>query len=175
MTLRIMLRGVLVDRKRRARVAMELAESIDVRQKNIESLIPPDVYPRKEKAKPWFRSPKQQAEIFYDILGVKEVKNQKTKKRTVNADALAIIAQREPLLAPILQSIEELRSLGVFYSTFTQAELDPDQRMRCSYDPAGTKTFRYSSSKNAFGRGANLENIPKGSEEEDLDMEEMIA
>ena len=175
MTLRMMLRGVQVDRTRRARVAMELAESIDLRQRHIESLIPTDVYPRKKNAKPWFRSPKQQMEIFYDILGIKEVKHPKTKKRTVNADALAVIAQREPLIAPILQQVEELRSLGVFYSTFTQAELDPDGRMRCSYDPAGTKTFRYSSSKNAFGRGANLENIPKGSEEEDLDMEELVA
>ena len=175
MTLRMMLRGVQIDRRRRARVAMELAESIDLRQKHIESLIPPDVYPRKKKAKPWFRSPKQQMEIFYDILGIKEVKHPKTKKRTVNADALVIIAKREPLIAPILQQVEELRSLGVFYSTFTQAELDPDQRMRCSYDPAGTKTFRYSSKKNAFGRGANLENIPKGSEEEDMDMEELVT
>lgn len=177
MTLRMMLRGVLIDRKRRALVAMELSEAIAERELQIESLIPPDVYPRKPKpAKQWFRSPRQQMEIFYDILGIKEIKHPKTKKPTVNADALAILARREPLIKPILQRIEELRSLGVFYSTFTQAELDPDMRMRCTYDPAGTKTFRYSSKKNAFGRGANLENIPKGSEEEDMDsMEEMVA
>lgn len=37
--------------------------------------------------------------------------------------------------------------------------LDPDGRMRCSYNPAGTENARWSSSTNVFGRGTNLQNI----------------
>jgi len=34
--------------------------------------------------------------------------------------------------------------------------------MRCSFNIAGTETFRFSSSENAFGTGTNLQNIPSG-------------
>ncbi len=37
--------------------------------------------------------------------------------------------------------------------------LDSDGRMRCSYNVVGTENGRWSSSKNAFGRGTNLQNI----------------
>jgi hypothetical protein len=36
--------------------------------------------------------------------------------------------------------------------------LDPDNRMRCTYSPASTETGRWSSQKNVFGRGSNLQN-----------------
>jgi DNA polymerase I-like protein with 3'-5' exonuclease and polymerase domains len=36
--------------------------------------------------------------------------------------------------------------------------------MRCTYNLAGTETFRFSSSEDAFGFGTNLQNIPKGDE-----------
>jgi DNA polymerase-1 len=45
---------------------------------------------------------------------------------------------------------------------------DIDGRLRCSYNVAGTKTFRFASSQNAFGSGGNLQNIPNG-DEDDLD------
>ena len=40
-----------------------------------------------------------------------------------------------------------------------KAPLDPDGRMRCSYNVVGAETGRWSSSKNAFGRGQNMQNI----------------
>jgi DNA polymerase-1 len=58
-------------------------------------------------------------------------------------------------------------------STFINARLDLDGRLRCSFNPCGTYTFRYSSSKNAFWNGTNLQNIPKGveaKEPEDLEL-----
>src|SRR4029077_12934026 len=58
-------------------------------------------------------------------------------------------------------------------STFINARLDVDGRLRCSFNPCGTYTFRYSSSKNAFWSGTNLQNIPKGveaKEPEDLEL-----
>jgi DNA polymerase I len=41
--------------------------------------------------------------------------------------------------------------------------------MRCSFNVAGTETYRFSSSKNAFGTGMNLQNIPKGGDTGDLE------
>jgi hypothetical protein len=38
--------------------------------------------------------------------------------------------------------------------------------MRCSFNITGTKTYRFSASKNPFGNGANLETIPKGTEKD---------
>jgi DNA polymerase-1 len=58
-----------------------------------------------------------------------------------------------------------LRSIGVFLSTFINAELDSDGRMRCSFSIAGPTTFRFSSSENAFGSGMNLQNIPVAAKE----------
>ena len=40
-----------------------------------------------------------------------------------------------------------------------RSQLDPDGRMRCSYNVVGTENGRWSSSENAFGRGTNLQNI----------------
>jgi len=80
------------------------------------------------------------------------------------------IAEREPLLLPITRKIAELRSLGVFLSTFVNAPLDIDSRMRCSFNIAGTETYRFSSSKNAFNSGLNLQNIPKGGGDDELEL-----
>jgi len=156
----MMLRGVLVDKNRRVAAALELDEEIQKHQIYLDRLIPPDVWPRDPKKASWIRSPTQLKQIFYDVLGQKVIKNK--GKVTTNDTALELIGQREPLLEPITTALREIRSLGVFFSTFTQAKLDPDGKMRSSYDPAGTETYRWSSKKNAFDRGANMQNLPEG-------------
>jgi len=88
-----------------------------------------------------------------------------TKGRTCNDDALTTIGNREPVVRPICQAIQELRSLGKFKVNFVYALLDPDNRMRCMFDPTGTRTFRNNSAESAFHTGANLQTIPKGTEE----------
>ncbi|MFQ5742008.1 MAG: uracil-DNA glycosylase family protein [Acidobacteriota bacterium] len=164
MVLRMMLRGINIDRDKRAEVSVELAETIGQYAARFEQLIPSDVYPPDPKKVPWYRSPQQQGYIFYDLLGVKEIT--KDKRRTVNDDALERIGASEPILRPIVQAIQEFRSVGVFYNTFCKKALDPDDRMRCSFNIAGTRTFRWNSDENAFKRGGNLQNIPSGTEEE---------
>ena len=64
-------------------------------------------------------------------------------------------------MRPLTHAIETYRSLSVFRNTFIMAPLDPDGRMRCSINVAGTETYRFSTSKNAWGRGTNLQNIPR--------------
>jgi DNA polymerase-1 len=108
-------------------------------------------------------------ELFYEDLQQKPIHSRKKASKgnlTLDDDALQKIASREPMLRPFIRRISEYRSLGVFRSTFVEAELDVDSKLRCSYNLAGTKTFRLASSENAFGSGTNLANIPKGGEAE---------
>jgi DNA polymerase I-like protein with 3'-5' exonuclease and polymerase domains len=86
---------------------------------------------------------------------------------TCDDEALQTIAKREPLLKPIVNAIADVRTLQVFISTFIQAQVDLDGRMRSSFNIAGSDsgksapyTYRLSSSKNAFGGGCNFQNIP---------------
>jgi DNA polymerase I-like protein with 3'-5' exonuclease and polymerase domains len=46
--------------------------------------------------------------------------------------------------------------------------------MRCYFNPAGTETYRFSSSEDAFGSGTNLQNIPRGLEDEAIDITELV-
>lgn len=166
MVVNMMLRGVKIDLERRAKAHKDVEKAIKYREIWLEEAISERVWPRLPKAKPWYRSPKQQMQIFYEELGLREIKNRKTGRPTVDDEALAKIATRQPFLQPIIQMLLELRSLGVFSNTFLSAELDPDGRMRSTFDIAGTVTFRWASKANAWGRGTNFMNIPKGTEDE---------
>lgn len=111
------------------------------------------------------RSSAQMQRFFYETLGQGVVKSRKTGNATTDDEALGKISKREPLLLPITKCIADLRSMGVFYSTYVSASTDIDGRMRCTFNIAGTDTFRFSSAKNAFGSGMNLQNIPTGDED----------
>lgn len=60
----------------------------------------------------------------------------------------------KPFVDLILAIRDADKMLGVL-----RTPLDPDGRLRCSYNVVGTESGRWSSSKSAFGRGTNLQNI----------------
>lgn len=60
--------------------------------------------------------------------------------------------------APFIRLILTIRDADKMLYVLRSA-LDPDGRMRCSYNVVGTENGRWSSSENAFGRGTNLQNI----------------
>lgn len=62
------------------------------------------------------------------------------------------------LSAPFVNLILTIRDADKMLAVL-RTPLDPDGRMRCSYNVVGTENGRWSSSKNAFGRGTNLQNI----------------
>ena len=154
-------RGLRVDVPQRAEFAMSLQQEIASRE---QWLIDTLGHPLNIKSSP------QMKELFYASLRQKPILDRKTGSVTCNDEALRRIAEREPILLPLTKKIAELRSLGVFLSTFINAPLDIDQRMRCSFNIAGTETYRFSSSKNAFDSGLNLQNIPKGGGEDGLEL-----
>jgi uracil-DNA glycosylase family 4 len=158
---RVMLRGVAVDHALRQTLTLSLLEMVAQREHKAQYLSGRGMN---------FRSPKQLGEYFYDTLHLPEQRNRKTGKRTCDEDALKVLAQREPLARRLIHCIIEARSLGAA-SNVVQTPLDQDRRLRCSYNVAGTVTFRFSSSENAFGSGTNLQNITKGKRSEETGLE----
>ena len=157
----MMLQGVKVDLSARATMDKELDGAMKERLAEIEYLFGHPVNPN---------SPKQMKLLVYKDFNVKEIKARKANAKgqrnaTLDKEAIQLVKRREPLLIPFLELVEEYRSARVFSSTFVKALLDEDNRLRCYFNIIGTETMRFSSSKNAFGRGCNFQNIPKGDEE----------
>lgn len=158
--LKTMNRGIRVNKEKRAEFAISLLDEIAKRQQWMLDLFDG------EELNP--KSPKQMCDFFYGQLKLKPVINRKTGNPTCDDEALQKIKAREPALASLINCITELRSLGVFLSTFVNAPLDIDSRIRCSFNIGGTETYRFSSSQNAFDTGLNLQNIPPGGGDLDL-------
>lgn len=179
MVLSMMVRGIKTNPADRAKVAAELKAAIEALDLRLAPMVPESIIPTKKGSKPWYRSPTKQKHLFYEVLGISPVFKKGSKASdedratTTDKEALPIIAQREPIIKHLIDLLELRRSLGVYYSTFAEAEADPDNRMRCSYNITGTDTFRLSSSENIYGRAGNMQNIPSGNESEDYDFPNM--
>lgn len=159
--LKMILRGVRQDRVIKEQTARELEEEIRKRTQWLESVCGFPLNPSSHtQMKSW----------FYDVLRQKRIYNRRTGEVTVDDAALEKIADREPLLRQPIRIIQQIRSLRVFKSTFTEARIDEDGRLRSHFWIPGTNTFRFSSKRDPFGMGANLQNIPKGSSIEILDI-----
>ena len=150
-----MLRGTRIDFARRAEMDHQLEVLMREREEWFVAVLGHRLNPR---------SYVQMPALFYTDFGCAPVINRKTKRITCDDDALTKIKAKSPLLANLCDAIADYRSCGVFLSTFVRAEVPPDGRMRCTYNLAGTETFRFSSSEDAFGFGTNLQNIPRGDE-----------
>lgn len=154
-----MVRGVRIAHEHKEELRVHLEEEQARRQAWLDEFLGTTIN---------FRSPAQMKELFYETFKQRVVLNRVTKKPTTNDDALSLIGRREPLLYPVVKKIQEYRSISVFKSTFVEAPVDVDLRMRTQYNVAGPETFRFSSSTNPFGSGLNLQNIPSGDEDLDL-------
>lgn len=161
--LKAMNQGVRIDLQERARFGRELTGEIEKRKAWLTRVCGHPLNPA---------SPKQMQAFFYGDLRLPTVwkKTPNGNVPTLDEGALDILKRKEPLIKDIIRTIQELRSLNVFRSTFVEMELDADNRMRCSYNICGTKTYRFAAKANAFGTGGNLQTIPKGGEDDDSDL-----
>jgi DNA polymerase len=171
LALRMMLRGIAVNEKLRDKLGYELMEKHHELATQLLQIIPqkwagePGKSAKTKEPVLWFSSSKQLKWVFGEMLGIKIPLHRKNKTETLGKEALNELREKYPIWRPMFDLLSDIRSVGVFITHFVRAPLDPDRRMRCSFNPAGTETFRWSSSKNAFGRGANLQNLPKGDED----------
>lgn len=160
---RIMLRGVLVDRKVKVEISMALMEAIVQRQDALEYILGYNFNPN---------SPPQVQKLIYDVLGLpKQYNTKKTpegKRRYLTTDAKALnkIYTKCPIeFRPLLDLINDIRSLKTIKSTFADSRVDKDNRFRCSVSVAHPETFRWATSQDAFGYGTNMQNIPSNKDD----------
>lgn len=107
------------------------------------------------------KSPKQLKDYFW---GEKKIKPfQKAGKDTYNDDAMKRLIRKDVPEAKLIQHIRRYTKLR---STYLDLEkIDTDGKIRCSYNPVGTRYSRLSSSKNIWGTGGNQQNWPHALQE----------
>ena len=153
--LEMMLRGIRVDLVARGAAVQHLQHQVD-RVQDILTTFAQTVWDRPLNES----SPKQLQEFFYGTMGLPPQTTYVKGKRVVstNRDCLEKLqAYFHP--RPIIACILKLRDLKKQIDFLTK-QVDPDNRIRTSYNIAGTETGRWSSSTNAHGTGTNLQNFP---------------
>lgn len=149
--LEMRLRGVLVDQARKAQVVDEMFDKLDTLERNLDRIVLDGVGMINFN----WRSNSDLKEVFYGKLKIPEIKS----KGRVSVDVNALDKLQAYIIArPIVKHILAMRELGKRISVL-KTPLDPDGRMRTSYNIAGTSTGRFSSSFSEFGTGGNLQNI----------------
>jgi DNA polymerase I-like protein with 3'-5' exonuclease and polymerase domains len=149
---RASLRGIKINMDARRKTAFYLQEDIASHQAWINDVV----------GKPFnVGSPKQMHGLFYGELALPKILDRKTKKPTLNDQALEKIANDNLLLRPLCSAIAHMRSLEKFFQ-FCTLPISADGRFRCMFTIPGTETFRRSSSKDPFGTGTNMQNVSQG-------------
>lgn len=147
--LEMRLRGVAVDQTRKAEVIDELHEQLEVLEHGMERIV------REGVGMPGFnwRSNADLHALFYGKLGLPPARG----KASVDVNALE---RMEGYLQarPLVIHLSAMRIIAKKISVL-KTEIDPDGRLRTSYNIAGTSTGRFSSSFSDFGTGGNLQNI----------------
>lgn len=150
-------RGIRIDTERRDSVLRGYREKMKIISDQLDEIIFEGI-----GVKLNWRSNDQLKKLFYEILGLPPVKKRNTLGKftpTVDRDALEHISQyllAEPLCVRLLllRDLDKKRQ-------FLQRKIDPDNRMRCNLNIAGTNTGRLSSSASDFGTGGNQQNVDR--------------
>lgn len=152
--LEMRLRGIRIDHARKSDVIDTYHDELDRLERQLDRIVLDGV------GLPTFnwRSNPDLHHLFYDVLGIPEVK--KRGKATVDRDALEKM-EAYYVARPIIAHIKEMRDIGKKISVL-QTKVDRDGRMRTSYNITGTTTGRLSSSFTEFGTGGNLQNVEEG-------------
>lgn len=149
--LEMRLRGVRIDLARREEVIEEFDDKLDRLQTQLERIVGDGcgLYDFN------WRSNKHLHELFYERLGIPPIL--RGGRPSVNREALEKLEayfQATQIVKHLLMMRDLQKKIGVL-----KTEIDPDARVRTSYNIAGTTTGRLSSSFSEFGTGTNLQNI----------------
>lgn len=152
--LEMMLRGLRVDMLARDAAVSHLQSQLTKLQSILDrygaAVWDQPIQPRSPKLKDLFYETMQLPVQYKNVKGVRQP--------AVDRDCLEKL-QDYFHAKPIVGAILAFRDIAKQIS-FLQSAVDRDGRIRTSYNVAGTETGRWSSSSNAFGTGANLQNYP---------------
>jgi len=146
------IRGVRVDIERRKQVLDEYADLVDEYEFVLERIV------RESTGFYGFNwhSFTHLHKLLYDIYKIPPIRT-KEGRRTANRDALEKLEEYK-IARVVIRYMEILRDLDKKMDVLS-TELDHDERIRTSYNIAGTSTGRFSSSFSEYGTGGNLQNI----------------
>lgn len=139
-------KGIRVETSKMQTAAAASQARIDALQLELNSLAGCELNPN---------SSKQLQHYFYIVKRLRAHIRQ--GKVSVDDKALKQIAAKGHAEAEL---ILQLRHEKKMLSTYYNMTLDPDNRMRCSFNPVGTAQGRISSSKTIRGTGGNQQNQP---------------
>ena len=158
----MMIKGIAIDEHRRTEELKIHIDTVQGLENRMMALIPESFVDYSKKT-PWYRSNAQLAEFFYDTMLMKPIFSKATGNPTVDDEALRKLADRDPMMRPLCETLQSYRSLETF-AGFLNMTTGLDGRLRSSFSPT-TETFRYRSSSDPFGYGRNVQNIPAGNED----------
>jgi DNA polymerase-1 len=150
----MMTRGIKVDHAELETTKTEIKSSEHEKQLELDSLCGRALN---------VASPKDCQRYFYIERGYPPYINRKTGSISTDDDALQRLVRGTASRPPLREAklVQEIRGLRKLFSTYLDLEFDQDDRLRCSYNPRGTRFGRLSSSKTVFGTGTNLQNLPQ--------------
>lgn len=146
-------RGIRVNKEALNSTRLDVAEDVKLKQEELDQLCGRHLNPN---------SPKDCQQYFYNEKGYKPYTN-KDGKPTIDDKALQRLVRgtaKQPGLREA-KLVQEIRGLQKLSGTYLNLEFDQDGRIRCSFNPRGTKFGRLSSSKTIFGTGTNFQNLPQ--------------
>lgn len=142
------MRGMGIDKRGLDKESEETGKRIEELTKELQHMVGYAINPN---------SVPQIKELFYVKKREKPYISRKTGAQTVDGDALKRLSRKGHKEAEILLEIRHLTKLK---GTYLDVTLDTDNRLRCAFNPVGTKTGRLSSSEDIFGVGTNSQNLP---------------
>lgn len=140
--------GMKIDVEGMKQFGLQLDKEADELQKELDEMVGQSLN---------INSSKQLKEYFYVTKGIKPYKN-RSGAISVDKDVLKRLIRRGVKEAKLIQQIRQKKKLRSTY--INMDKIDPDGRIRCSYNPVGTIFSRLSSSANIFGTGMNMQNWP---------------
>ena len=142
------MKGVQIDIPTLERMSVEISKELETAANEVFSLA---------GVKFNLGSPKQVAEVLFDRLGLPALIETKSGGRSVGEDALLELAYQGYEIADMILDFRQLEKLKTTYIDKIPKIVDPDGRLRGSFNQNGTVTGRFSSSS------PNLQNMPNNS------------
>jgi len=151
----MMSRGIKVDLDRLAQTRIDIEKRLHSIQQELNEKCGEELNPL---------SPDQVKAYFYIKKKIKPYTRLNDKKQqviTVDDKALQRLARGTSARPGLREAslIQEYRKLSKLKGTYIDIRFDEDKRLRCSYNPRGTRFGRLSSSKTIFETGMNMQNL----------------
>lgn len=151
------MRGLRIDRERRDEVLTTYKSDIKFLTEQLNAIAEEGIGMSVNWA-----SPAQLKKLFYEVLGLNPIKKRNAQgifAPTVDREALEKLSNymvAEPICERLLliRDLDKKRQL-------LETGIDPDGRMRTSFNIAGTNTGRLASAMSDMGTGRNLQNIDR--------------